>query len=314
MDTVKKPAHGSQEWLELRHRDKYGRVRFGASEAPVLMGVSPWANLGDLTIAKLGKVGPTPPSPAMTRGNVLEPGLISWAAELLGEKVVTPDVMYTVGRMIATLDGLSESGIIVECKTTTSHSSDDDLPEEYYWQVVAQFACCPFAQEAVVVVLDKRMRLGHWRVLRNQEDCDRLLDRADQIGDVLDRGETPAEVEFTEKQAQIRFTGPAGEVELGKRGLFLVEEAQAWAQARKDAERNEQACRDELSHLLGAYEYGTFDGQRIVSFKARKGQSKVDWKQLAADHPDLLNRYRVKGAPTRVLRIGQTPDKMEDSE
>lgn len=310
MATVNKPPHGSEQWLAIRKHDQYGRVRFGASEAPTLMGCNPYATLADLALDKWAPAEESPPNDAMIRGNVLEPALVTYAADLLGQPVATPNVMFTVGRLIATLDGLSDDeSIIVECKTTTSYSSDDDIPNAYYWQAMAQLACVPTAERVLVVVLDKRMRLGSWTVTRDRDAIDRLFEQADYIGGYLDNKELPPEAQVTEKHVIAMYPEPSGSVELGTEGLALLTLWQAAKEARVSAERQEQEARDLLTAFLGSAEIGCVDNIPVVSYKQRKGSKTVDWKAVARDHGSLLDQYRKQGASTRVLRSMLDTDK-----
>lgn len=300
--SIPKPEHGSLEWLKVRHRDDEGRVRFGASEAPILAGVSKWKTIADLAIEKWAEPEVQEGNAAMQRGQILEPALVSYAEMLLGEPVITPDEMFFLGRFIATLDGLSHSGVIVECKTTTAYSSDDPLPEEYYWQVQAQFACLPDCTDAIVVVLDKHMRLGAWRVQRNDHDLGYLFARAEVVGSALDRRELPPDAQITEKNAKALWPNAEGSVELDAAGIEAVGAWQAAKIAREHWEAEEQTARDRLVAILADKEFGTVDGIPVVSYKTRKGSNTVDWKAVARDHGDLLDQYRKVGAPTRVLK------------
>lgn len=298
-----KPEHGSLEWLQLRHRDEAGRVRFGASEAPILMGVSKFKSIVDLALEKWVEPEVREQNDAMKRGHRLEPALINYASELLGEKVTTPEEMFVCGRFIATLDGVNESGdIIVECKTTTYYSSDDPLPEEYYWQVVAQMACYP-VQKALVVVLDKRMRFGYWEVLRNQDDIDLLHERADEVGETLDDHRIPGDLPLREEHVKALYPSPEGSVELGSSGPAMIATYLAAKENRINAEREEQASRDILANELGNAEFGLIDGMKVVSFKAQKGRVRFDTKALERDHPEIAAKYKVEGDPIRVLRM-----------
>lgn len=309
MATVDKPEHGSEAWLAIRKQDQYGRIRFGASEAPTLMGVNPYATIADLALDKWTPAEVTTPNDAMIRGNVLEPALVDYASTLLGQPVTTPDEMHYLGRLIATLDGITADGkVIVECKTTTSYSSDDEVPPAYYWQAIAQLAVCPAADYVLVVVLDKRMRLGTWRVNRDADDINRLFDRADYVGEYLDRKEMPPDADITERHVIAMHPNPAGVLELGSAGVALVVIWQAAKEARELAEREEQDARNMLTAFLGANETGAVDGIPVVTYKQRKGSTTVDWKAVARDHKDLLDKYRKQGAPTRVLRYTMGKD------
>lgn len=304
--THNKPTHGSLEWLNLRHRDEHGRVRFGASEAPILMDVSPYKTLADLAVEKWTEPTVNEPSPAMMRGNILEPALLKYAEELLTTTVTTPDTMFSNGRLIATLDGLAFPGddcVIVECKTTTAYSSDDELPQDYYWQVIAQFACVPEATEALVVVLDRHMRLGSWRVMRDEAAIAVLMAQADITGEAFDKREMPENENLTEKAIKTLYPNPVGSVEIGYNGIVLIDEYRSAQRAAKFAAEQEQAFRDQLVSLLGNAEAGTVDGQIVVTFKTRSTGSRWDTKRLEQDHPELAADYKKQAGSTRVLKV-----------
>lgn len=304
MRTIAKPTHGSIEWLTLRQRDDNGRIRFGASEAPTLMGVNPFATLTDLALSKWSEPEINPTTPAMERGNVLEPALVAYASTLLNEDVFTPSEMFMTDRIIATLDGINADGsVVVEAKTTTSHSCDDPVPPEYFWQVCAQLACVPTAEQALIVVLDKRLRLGHWVVRRDDAAIARLLLRAEEIGGFLDRRELPPDARVDEKAVKLLFPDPKGSVELSAAVLDAVDRWQRWRAEREAAEVREREARDEIAAALAGAEIGTVGGRPVVTFKVRKGAERLDVTRLRKDHPKLVEEYTTKASTTRVLRI-----------
>ena len=300
-----KPEHGSLEWLTLRHRDEQGRIRFGASEAPVLMGASSYRTVADLALEKWADPEVKPQSDAMLRGHLLEPALIQYASQILGVTVETPEEMWSEGRLIATLDGLTPDGLtIVEAKTTTKYSSDSPLPAEWYWQVLAQMICVPEAERAVVVVLDRFQRLGHWVVEREQckADMAMLIIQSEDVGDALDEHRIPDGTPLTEAHIKAMYPTPKGSIELGAVGITLVSQWLSAKQAKETAEQMEKDARDALTVMLGEYEIGTVDGQQIVSYKTRNLGSRLDTKALEADHPDLVAKYKKPSGSTRVLK------------
>jgi putative phage-type endonuclease len=308
MGTHNKPEHGSLAWLQLRHKDENNRTRFGASEAPVLMGVSRYRTITDLAIEKWSTPEIKEQNDAMLRGHILEPALLEYASQVLGVPLETPDEMYSRGRMIATLDGITTDGeTIVEAKTSTAYSCDDEMPLEFYWQAVAQLACCPTAAEVVFVILDKRMRLAtpqHWIVYRHRAENDiaELLATADSVGDSLDEHQLPAGATITEDNVKSLYPSPHGIKELGSIGITVVTQWQVAKAAREEAEANEQTARDALCALLGEAEVGIVDGQQIVSYKARSTGSRWDTKRLEQEHPELAVEYKKQAGSTRVLQ------------
>jgi len=304
LSIVPKPTHGSLEWLNIRRRDDNGKIVFGASEAPALMGVSKYGNLVDLAINKWQPVEVKEPNESMKRGNYIEPSLIAYACDLLGETFITPEVMFRNGRMIATLDGINKtSNIIIEAKTTAIYSSDNDLPPDYYWQGIAQLACVPTAEKVVFIVLDKFMRFGTWVLKRDEEAIAMLMLKAEEVGTTLDKQELPQYDALTEDQVKTLFRDPSGEKDLGADGLHLLEVWAATREAKFAAEKEEKLARNAIVNLIAEAEYGVVDGHRVISFKARKGNTRLDTESLEQDHPDLVAKYKKTGDSTRVLRL-----------
>ena len=304
MTRIPLPPYLSPEWHSQRKHDQNGKTRFGASDAPVLMGCSKYRNIVDLFISRTTETEPEPPNDAQMRGHRLEPALLAYAGELLGQPVATPDEWFTTGRFVATLDGLTaDESVVVECKTTTAYSSDDDIPLPFYWQVQAQLACVPEAQYALVVVLDKWMQFGSWRVERNEQDIAELLWVAEEVGDSFDKGELPPDSVLREEQVRALYQNPEGIVELTSEQFDIVCQLAQTSARRKTIETEEQALRDQVATFLASTEVATFDGKTVVSYKTRKGGTRLDTKSLSAEHPDLVEKYQRVSPPTRVMRF-----------
>src|SRR5271165_7033006 len=104
---------GSPEWIELR------RAYIGASDAPVVMGVSPWRTPLQLWMEKTGMGDSQPVTKAMHRGTVLEPEALAMYCDLVGINML-PRIMFSQSNefQMATLDGIDASAsIAVEIKT-----------------------------------------------------------------------------------------------------------------------------------------------------------------------------------------------------
>jgi predicted phage-related endonuclease len=308
MNTIPKQPHGSLAWLQDRHQDEQGRVRFGASEAPILMGVSDYKTITDLAIEKWSPPAVKEQTPAMMRGHLLEPALLEYAAQVLGAPVTQPDVMFINGRMIATLDGVAfpdDDYVIVEAKTTTRYSSDEALPAMFYWQGVAQLACEPAANRVLFVCLDRWQTLGHWTITREQvqADIDILMFTADEVGSYLDRRELPPHAPITETHVKVLYPSPHGTKEIGWDGVCAVNRFTAAKQAADDAEAELQAARDSLTAMLAEADTGTVDGHIIVTYKSRSTGSRLDTKALEQEHPELVAKYKKQAGTTRVLKV-----------
>lgn len=127
------------------------QLRIGASDVPVLLGLSRWRTPYDLWLEKTGRKAPDPvDNEAVRVGIVLEPALLDWAEQKLGVLRRQVYVELSGTPLGCTLDGLTESGVPVEAKTAgiVSGYSDgfsddaDGIPENYRAQCLAQMAAC----------------------------------------------------------------------------------------------------------------------------------------------------------------------------
>lgn len=121
-----------QEWLDWR------RQGVGASDAPVIMGVSPFKTINQLWKEKV--MGwQQPDNPAMARGRALEDEALGQFMMETGH-FLTPQVRKEHSKypwMRATLDGWDEEKkILVEIKTC--RAVHEDVPDHYYPQLQHQ--------------------------------------------------------------------------------------------------------------------------------------------------------------------------------
>jgi putative phage-type endonuclease len=157
----------SREWLDWR------RGGIGASDAPVIMGLSPWQKEGDLFMLKTGQMAERPANDAMERGKRLEPLARQAYAEQTG---IAVEPMCVQSRqhdwMRASLDGLSADGqrvIEIKCPGEKDHSlaASGRVPEKYYPQLQHILAVTGLAE------IDYwSFRFGHTVLLHVQRDDD----------------------------------------------------------------------------------------------------------------------------------------------
>ncbi len=128
---------------------KARQARLGASDAPILLGLSPFSTILDLYESKvLGKY--KPPTPQMIAGSFLERGILDWAESELGYGLDRSVCMeYKDDPLfIANLDGWNdEHKVVVECKLVSEYMSSHWKagPPDY---VIAQITQQYFVTEA----------------------------------------------------------------------------------------------------------------------------------------------------------------------
>lgn len=128
------------EWLAMR------KNKIGASDAPILMEVSPWKTPYQLWEEKLGLSKQKDQNFAMRRGHSLEPKALQAYNDYTGN-FCAPEVVFHQERkyMMSSLDGLSlDRSMVVEIKCPGKNDHDiaanGDIPEKYYPQLQHQLA------------------------------------------------------------------------------------------------------------------------------------------------------------------------------
>lgn len=310
MQIIPKSKHGSKEWLLARWKDEQGRCLFGASDIPALMNASPYKRRSELFADKLTEPQVQPSNAIFDRGNDLEPALIKRASKELGINIFTPDVVYRDGRLSISLDGVDNEKkptVVIEAKTTTRYAVNDssDLPTEWLWQ--------GWAQQAVLevpvwfAVLDRNLNMSVVELPDNPAAIDSLITETEIFGSWVDSGE-PSNLElpldeFTADDISRIWKSKPTSIELPSDAwdwINQLEEARALA---KQAEDLEKKSKDALAQLLLNNEFGTINGQQVISWKSQAGRSSLDTARLKAEHPELVEQYQKQGAPFRVMRI-----------
>jgi len=150
-------VQGGDEWHQ--HRAKNYRT---AGRAPALMGASPYQTRSQL-LAEIA-TGMTREHDAATlarfaRGHEVEPALREYAERVAGTEFFPIVALSDDEYLSASFDGVSmDEAVICECKQWNTAKveaiCEGRVPDEDYWQIVAQFAVCDTAQTCIYAVGD----------------------------------------------------------------------------------------------------------------------------------------------------------------
>jgi len=134
------PQQNTIEWLEFR------KSKIGSSDAPIIMGASPWKTPHQLLDEKMGIKQSFYESPAMQRGKDLEPEARKRFEEETG-LVVWPNVLIHPQHdyIMASLDGMTldeKTAVEIKCpgKKTHKMAQEGHIPEHYHIQMQHQLA------------------------------------------------------------------------------------------------------------------------------------------------------------------------------
>lgn len=296
--TIPKPAD-RLAWLKARHG------WFNASDAGCLYSVHPHRDLADVAADKMAAdVVDTGPTEAMDRGNRLEPVLLEWFGDRHGVQVVSSDVLYVNGRLMATLDGeiVGDSECWVEAKTT--RDVWNEVPSHVYWQVVAQAAASDKHGDCWVVWFDAELRLKQARVTPAAEHIADVLARAEQFMAFIDMGMTPEGVEMRATHVAAMFPAPeVGKwVTLDEAGRDAVVRWNELRTERIGAEKREADAKDAVARLLTDAEGAKYRGLPVVTWRRNKPSERFSVKAHAAEAPECHAAHTVETPGARVLR------------
>jgi len=179
----KQLEQGTDTWLRWR------KEGIGASDAPVVMGVSPWMSVDELLRIKTGEANEPQATDAMRRGKMME----DTARKAYVEHVcvaVRPACVEAVGRewMRASLDGLADKRqriVEIKCPGPKDHALalQGQIPEHYYPQLQHILAVTGFPE---IDYWSYRHDMGVLlKVPRDGRYIDRLISSEEQLWQVI---------------------------------------------------------------------------------------------------------------------------------
>jgi len=138
-----KYQQGTTEWLEMR------KNFLGASDAPVVMNMSPWKKPIDLWREKLALISPRTTTGPMLYGKQEEANALEWFNNNNDYDNFEPCVKFhnKIPYMMASLDGwhhIIEHALEIKCPGKKDHeiASKNEVPKKYIAQLQHQMEVC----------------------------------------------------------------------------------------------------------------------------------------------------------------------------
>lgn len=298
-----------EDWLELR------RNGIGGSDIAGILGLNKYKSpMG----VYLDKVGESPhedeTSEAAYWGNMLEDVVAQEFGTRTGLAVGNdtrmlshPDHPYLIANLDRVVIGKPE---IIECKTSSAYRAKEwegeHVPMEYLIQVMHYLAVTGY-ERAHIAVLIGGQRFIHKTVERDEELIELMIDAASNFWNnhVLPKVPPP----FDGSNASVTLIGAMfpqaeneSETELPDEAEKLIKQYHE-ASDRMDAAKTDKLdAENKLKALIGNAEIG-LGRNHIVEWKNVKARETVDARQLLIDHPDIVEKYRKVGNPTRRFSI-----------
>jgi len=299
-----KAEQGSPEWLELR---KHG---IGASDIPVILGMSRYKTPYELWAEKTGKVEPEPVGEAAERGHILEDAVATFYEKRTNAKTRRsngicrlkehPWAFCSLDRTIEGQDGL------VEIKTSTSRAWElDPVPDFVQAQVQYQMLVTGAPWVDVAALLGS-LTFRVERVYENKMEQAVIFNAAQRFWEAV-KSDTPPPVLGTDSDIYAKVVPQ-------KRGDILPAspEIELVAQAYADATYEETLSTEHLRNLAIEMKQAIGDAEGIsgtdwtATWKQNKDKVTVDWKAVAMSIQvtDEIIKQHTKTEPgPRVFRF-----------
>jgi len=305
--TVLKPPHGSLAWLRLRQRTTGGHPVVSASEAAAVHDAHRFTSKYKLATDKLAEQPVvTETNEAMDRGNRLEPVLLDWVSDKIGEQVFSPDIMYRYSEpgveLIATLDGVTghpeNPDRIVEIKTYNRLFDPETMPAYWYWQGVQQ-ALCADVDTVIWGVFDASLSLHIHEQHVSQPEKDDHIFAVWDFTQQISNGSIPEEWARTFTDLKDIPADPNSVADVTDLSAQVGELIEVQTEMRRLKER-EDSLKTLLGARLGPATIGTINGETAITWK-ESIRAGFDTRRFQTDHPDIAAEYSTH-TTYRVMR------------
>lgn len=270
---------GTQEWISLRNNF------VGASDAPVILGISPWKTPFQLWNEKMGLTAPKQ-TEAMKRGNYLEPIARQKFVDSVGyEMYPTVSVHSNIPFMMASFDGISEDNkkaVEIKCPGKEDHemAMDGVIPEKYVPQLQHQMEVAGLESMYYFSYSENSQKI--LEIEKDGKFIEKMIKKEKEFWDCIQNLEAP---DLTDKDY------------IKREDEEWMQLAKEWIEIMKIEDRKEQ-IKKRLLDISG--KSNTMGGGIKLSKIPRKGN--VDYKSIPELNGIDLERYR-KGT-IETFRIG----------
>jgi putative phage-type endonuclease len=281
-------------------------IGLGASDAPAVLGLSPWRTPLEVFLEKTGRAAPQNENLAMRIGRALEPVVLSVFSEETGLSVTRQQERIRCPRYAwrwATVDAIASDGALVEAKTAScaaewGEPDTDQIPRHYIVQVQHALACTGLTLAYVPVLIAARdFRI--YRVERDESIIEAITEREAEFWSRIERDDPPPPTSPVD--VRLRWPSDNGasviaepaDVETITRLRELMRELKSLEKEVEQLEYRIKLRMGEASQLVDA------DGRVLVTWKAIKPVLRFDTEAFKLAHPELYAAFRKPGAVSR---------------
>lgn len=286
------------------------RKWIGASDVPAILGLSPYRTALGIWYEKIGEMEPFEGNEATSRGDYLEPALLSYAQDALKLPVYKPRGTFKAAShpfIRANVDGLVGSpkrgSPIIECKSSMVEWGDE-VPEHVRAQVQAQLFATE-SSDAYVAYIGPNLKFDLYPVCRDDVWIAGMVDVLTEFWSMVRSRTKPDPHAWGGLKQDDVLVSRGTDTELGEAEIpeHALSEWRETRDALAAAEASHQVARERIRGYLGHHTKGVCPGWS-VSYHTQKRTS-IDTRSLESEHPDIAERFR-RVCQFPVLRIKES--------
>jgi putative phage-type endonuclease len=289
-------------WLEER------RKGIGGSDIAAVMGLSPFKTAYQVYREKRKEVEDWSGNELTDWGKRMEPAIRQWYSDATGRAVRLPDkIMYHAKYpfMLASLDGFTDDGRIVEIKTARSgkdwgEPETNQIPDYYAVQVHHYMTVTGFEVSDIPVSIAGASPCLY-TVEADKEISEMIIEACAKFWDRVASGNPPEPVTYADAVARFGKIRAEGSIIAPARAILDIISLRHVRDEIKALEEREEALRGRLITVLG--ESGDTlineSEETLVTYKLANGRKVFDSKAFEKDHPNLYQKYIRTSEPQR---------------
>lgn len=286
------------------------KTKIGASDMAAVLGLDPWRSAYDVWLEKTADLEDLKENAAMQAGSLFEDGVLNWAGEQLGRKLIRNQYRTLEGTPLASnCDAIVDpEGTPLEAKTTGlfgpvlgewGEDGSDHVPDRYIIQTHVQMLCTGSKLCHLAAFIGGR-GFAMFELHFNHQVADIILEQAQsfwqRVHEVDPPDDSKPNLEVLKRIRRRPQTIADIDPDLAASYLDATERL-------KQAEKEREQAQAALLAAMGDAEGARFGGERIFTYLPQRRRT-IDSKSLRQDHPELAEQYE-RETEYRVLRLSK---------
>jgi len=290
------------KWLEER------RKGIGGSDIAAIMGLSPFKTAYQVYREKRKEVEDWQGNELTDWGKRMEPAIRQWYSDKTGRDVRLPDkIMYHPQHpfMLASLDGFTDDGRVVEIKTARSGKNwgepeTNQIPDYYAVQVHHYMTITGF-QVADIPVSIAGGSPSLYIVEADKEISEMIIEACAKFWERVQSGNPPDPVTYADAVARFGKSSSSGAVIASGNTMIDLEELRSVRQQMKDLAEREEFLKGNIITFIGESGDSIVNesGETLLTYKLANGRKTFDSKAFEKDNPNLYQKYIKTSEPQR---------------